>query len=572
MHGTMGNETEPQLYTFRGRSMREAVLQLKDTLGEDAVIQNTQRVRDPRGGYVEITARQGAQRIPVRTQTELGAMVPPNTPITQVPSMPPSALSRALPPQLGSARGPGAYARTAMATTPGMAGGPTQALANSAMAQRIKTSKSGPFAERAAWLASQIEQRQQAEGISPAAYVAAPAGLPPELAALQSGALPTGSHSQPVPMQHPQAPVSNYANVAPLAVTQGEITEDTAKAAPGEIAELRQEIEALKEMVRANAVTVTASEEPNVVQDHRSADRDIKLAKTLSILEAQMSNLVELVQDSARTACQDPTDILAARLQRSGISRIHADDLAGRVFRAVPEGTADDGDVMSTLERFMADDMMCGGAIEPHDLHRRILAFVGPTGVGKTTTVAKVASQARLAGKRVALITVDTCRAAAVEQLARYADVLNAPLKVVKEPTDLTAALDEFSSYDVVLIDTNGRNPRAPDDVSALQKFFKADWGGELVLTLACSTRESDLHASIDAFGSLGIARVCITKVDETSDLGVVYSLARRACRPLTWTTDGQKVPDDIAIAHSEAWSRNIVSELNRRILIAEAS
>jgi len=569
MHGTMGNETETQLFTFRGRSMREAVLQLKETLGEDAVIQSTQRVRDPRGGYVEIVARQGARPLPVPAQSPMGTI--PGLPAGISEQIAASALSRALPAQLGSARGPGAYARTAMATTPGLPAAGSQPSVGATVARRIAGTKSGPFAERAAWLASQIEQRQRAEGIRPTPQGPASGGLPAELAALQSGALPVGGQAQHVPMPPAPPPMRNYASVEPLPETKSEAGDDSVSST-AELESLRQEIESLKKMMRQSTESEVVSEPLVPESENVPKPGESEIIQSLSQLEDQMSNLVDLVKDSASPARPEAPAVLSERLRRSGVSRIHAEDLAARVCRAVPGGTADDGDVMSTLERFMADDMMCGGGIDAHDNRRRIMAFVGPTGVGKTTTVAKVASQARLAGKRVALITVDTCRAAAVEQLARYADVLDAPLKVVKEPSDLTLAIDEFSSYDVILVDTNGRNPRAPDDVSALYEFFKADWGGELILTLACSTRESDLHASIDAFGALGIAKLCITKVDETNELGVVYSLARRACRPLTWTTHGQTVPDDIALAQSETWAREILSQLNRAVSISEAS
>ena len=114
--------------------------------------------------------------------------------------------------------------------------------------------------------------------------------------------------------------------------------------------------------------------------------------------------------------------------------------------------------------------------------------------------------------------------------------------------------LDDLAGYDVVLVDTNGRNPRNDDDVEGLREFFSPGWGGEVVLTLSCGTREVDLFASVDAFERMGIDRLCITKTDETNDIGMIYSLVRRACRPLTWTTDGKIVPEDIEVADGTRW------------------
>jgi flagellar biosynthesis protein FlhF len=173
--------------------------------------------------------------------------------------------------------------------------------------------------------------------------------------------------------------------------------------------------------------------------------------------------------------------------------------------------------------------MKCAGDLLPAAGHRRILAFVGPTGVGKTTTIAKIAADAQLVRKlRVGLITVDTFRMAAVEQLARYAEILECPLVVVKQPEELPAALDELADCDLILVDTTGRSPRAADQVAALTRYFPEGWGGEVVLTVAASTRERDLHASVDAFIELDYAYLCVTKLDETDALGAVYSVARR--------------------------------------------
>ncbi|MCB9528901.1 MAG: hypothetical protein H6703_07075 [Myxococcales bacterium] len=264
-----------------------------------------------------------------------------------------------------------------------------------------------------------------------------------------------------------------------------------------------------------------------------------------------------MVEDSARET--QAVRALRARLIDVGISAEHARDLAERALRAEGD-TADDGEVLARVGALMADGIRCGGA----ELGgRRVIAFVGPTGVGKTTTVAKVAAQARLAGKHVALITVDTFRMAAVEQLARYAEVLDAPLRVVARPDALPAALAALAGYDLVLIDTTGRNPRASDQVRALARYFPPGWGGELVLTVAASTRERDLFATIDAFARLGYARLCVTKTDETDAPGVLYSAARRAARPLCWITDGQQVPDDIEAADAAV--------IAARILAAEA-
>ena len=107
--------------------------------------------------------------------------------------------------------------------------------------------------------------------------------------------------------------------------------------------------------------------------------------------------------------------------------------------------------------------------------------------------------------------------------------------------------------------------------MDALAEIFPSGWGGELVLTLACSTRDRDVYAAIESFSQLGIERLCLTKTDETDAVGVVYSATKYANRPLAWTTFGQNVPDDIESASAMKWSSRIVSALTNPHTVALA-
>jgi len=113
----------------------------------------------------------------------------------------------------------------------------------------------------------------------------------------------------------------------------------------------------------------------------------------------------------------------------------------------------------------------------------------------------------------------------------------------------------------LVLIDTTGRSPRDEDQVSALGRYFPAGWGGETVLTVALSTRERDLHHTVEAFARLDYTHLCVTKLDETDAIGGLYTVARRAGRPLAWTTSGQRVPEDLEIADAEVIAARIVAK-----------
>ncbi len=546
MHNETGDNIE--LHTFRGRSMQEAVAVLKDQLGPDAVIVKTRRARNKDGRFVEISARRGAS----------------------------SSVTNAVMGRLGAAAGArgasAAYAQTAASTTPGTPAG----FAGATVGGSAK-----PFAERAAWLASQIQQRQSgAPQGTPALN-----SLPAELLALTQGALPPGGGDLPTPSYDtpipPSASTNQYATMGPPEGQAAATTSPIEPPPPGdpqpgqvpaasddEIKRLRDELRDLKQAVAG--LTGGELERTDTVDSQPKTLSGEQFSAAIESLDARVDEIRGLLKGEEPVRRTGSVEKVIDTLRDLGVAESHSRELAERVIRAVPEGTIDDGDVLSILERLMADDMMCGGAIETSGHRRRVLAFVGPTGVGKTTTIAKVASRSRLAGLSVALINLDTLHLVAVEKLARYAEILDAPLRNVKDPSELRDALDEFSEYDVVLIDTNGRNPRASDQVDTLSEFFPSGWGGELVLTLSCSTRERDLFASIDSFGRLGLERLCMTKMDETDAFGGIYSVIRRACRPLIWVTNGQRVPDDIEVAKNTTLAQMILStDLNSTVAMA---
>ena len=184
--------------------------------------------------------------------------------------------------------------------------------------------------------------------------------------------------------------------------------------------------------------------------------------------------------------------------------------------------------------------------------HFRTLALVGPTGVGKTTTLAKLAARARDRGERVAIITLDTYRMAAVEQLRAFADLLAVPFDVAFTATDLRRLLQQHADADRVLIDTTGKSPRDRDAMPLLEGNLRAGKCATL-LCLAAGTRARDCGVVLDAFEPLGLDAVCLTKWDETVAPGeAVATLVERGLR-LSHICTGQEVPADIVGADAMA-------------------
>jgi flagellar biosynthesis protein FlhF len=193
---------------------------------------------------------------------------------------------------------------------------------------------------------------------------------------------------------------------------------------------------------------------------------------------------------------------------------------------------------------------------------RRVVALVGPTGVGKTTTVAKLAANFKLAhGARVGLVTVDTYRIAAVEQLKTYAEIIDLPLAVVNDPAEMSHALDELGPVDLVFIDTAGRSPRDEVKIRELAEFLRQARPDEIHLVLSAVAGQRSLRAAVERFSMVQVDRLILTKLDEADSLGGIAALLGMSSRPVSYITTGQAVPDDIEPADRMRLARLILRQ-----------
>lgn len=183
----------------------------------------------------------------------------------------------------------------------------------------------------------------------------------------------------------------------------------------------------------------------------------------------------------------------------------------------------------------------------------RIAHFVGPTGVGKTTTIAKLAAEQVLKHHRkVGFITSDTYRIAAVEQLKTYATILNVPLEVVFSPSDLTKAFYNLKECDLIFMDTAGRNFRNEMYVSELNALLTSNGKSETFLVLSLTTKYKDMKAITDNFSKFKLHKVLFTKMDETDSYGAVLNLIREFGLQTSYIANGQNVPDDIKVLQEQ--------------------
>jgi flagellar biosynthesis protein FlhF len=184
---------------------------------------------------------------------------------------------------------------------------------------------------------------------------------------------------------------------------------------------------------------------------------------------------------------------------------------------------------------------------------KKYINLVGPTGVGKTTTLAKIAAECALKyKKRVALITTDTYRIAAIDQLKTYAKILNVPLEVCYSLEDYKQACEAFKDYDIVLIDTAGRNFRNQQYVEDLKKVVDFEHDMETFLVLALTAKQKDMIDIYKQFSLIKINKFIFTKADETSTYGAMLHMMKTSHIGVAYITNGQNVPDDMISANRE--------------------
>lgn len=195
----------------------------------------------------------------------------------------------------------------------------------------------------------------------------------------------------------------------------------------------------------------------------------------------------------------------------------------------------------------------------------KVIFFIGPTGVGKTTTIAKIASSFKIEKEaRVAFITADTYRIAAVEQLNTYASIIDCPVSVVYSVEDMNKSLSEYKDYDLILVDTAGRSHKATEQMDELKAFIEEvaqradEFDFECYLTLSLTTKYKDLKSIADKYDDVDWA-VIFTKLDETCSVGNILNIRMLTDRPLSYTTSGQNVPDDIEVINEQGIARQLL-------------
>lgn len=230
-------------------------------------------------------------------------------------------------------------------------------------------------------------------------------------------------------------------------------------------------------------------------------------------------------------------------------------DIARSILRVFDEQLALLGEDWSTaqprFERYLAGLIRTAPGIRLTGAKRPVVVmFIGPTGVGKTTSIAKIASQFALREHRkVALVTADTYRMAATDQLRRFGQILGLPVHVADSPAEMEQIMVKLGGHDLVLVDTAGRSPQHKEHMRQMRELVDAARPDEIHLVMSLTTKYVDVLQNVARFGIVPVNRVIWTKADETRTYGIMLNLSMKFMMDVSYLTTGQEVPDDLEAA-----------------------
>ncbi|MDD2573185.1 MAG: flagellar biosynthesis protein FlhF [Bacillota bacterium] len=245
-------------------------------------------------------------------------------------------------------------------------------------------------------------------------------------------------------------------------------------------------------------------------------------------------------------------------------------DIDPEIIHMVMEGVKSKIDLSTTYDqeylyyRFKQEISSYFKKVEPISLKEgqtTVAVFVGPTGVGKTTSLAKLAAYyAVIIKKRVGIMTCDTYRIAAVEQLKTYGEIMDVPIRIIYQPGDIEDAMQYYKDMDLILVDTAGRSHRDRMRLLELQKMLKGIGNQQVFLVVSATTNYKNVLDIISSYNFLKDYRILISKVDENVSNGIILNIAVKCGRPLSYITTGQNVPDDIEKVDGERIASLILS------------
>lgn len=279
-----------------------------------------------------------------------------------------------------------------------------------------------------------------------------------------------------------------------------------------------------------------------------------KLSTLQNLLEKQISDVQEKEKDSTEEEKKEDSNVaffqllykmlLDNEIEETYVGQL-VDELDGSVKPDMPIDY-----LLSVVYQKMVLKFGQIKTIQPAEKGPKLIYFIGPTGVGKTTTIAKIASRFSVVEKKkIVLLTADTYRIAAAEQLRTYANILEVPFRIIYTPQEIRTAIEDYAAYDYIFVDTSGhsqKNTDQRDDTLALLRAADGQAEKEVYLVVSATTKYRDLLNIADTYKKLTDFRLVFTKLDETQCQGNLFNLRLHTDAPMSYVTCGQNVPDDI--------------------------
>ena len=340
------------------------------------------------------------------------------------------------------------------------------------------------------------------------------------------------------------------------------------------------EAEAKKEMEEPKTASLPKEPGSGILDEEEIINKKDKEEKTGNSkdIEDRLSNLQELLErqmqaeknakeekDEKENTNQAYFDLIKKKLLDNEVEETYVN----QILEDISENLNKNANLDSILSGVYQKIVLKIG--QPHLIDikakkTKFVFFIGPTGVGKTTTIAKIASTLKLTKKtKVALITSDTYRIAAVEQLKTYANILGIPLQVVYTPEDMSHAMEELREFDLVFVDTAGRSHNNQEQKEDVQKLLETvdEANREVFLVLSATTKYKDLVKISMTYAEITKYNLIFTKLDETDTIGSLFNIHMLTGAPLSYTTWGQNVPDDIGKIDAQSIAKQLLGGNN---------
>lgn len=323
--------------------------------------------------------------------------------------------------------------------------------------------------------------------------------------------------------------------------------------------------------IPTNAIDIAAGKDAERPEDKSTAIEE-KLDSLQEMLVSQMKNNVEKSnkpEENNENRKEENTNFAFIQLVYNQLLENEVDEkYANQIISEVESSLKKESNMDTILSGIYQKIILKLGQpykIDMEDKVSKVVFFIGPTGVGKTTTIAKLASDFKLDKKlKVAMITSDTYRIAAVEQLRTYANILGIPVQVVYTIEEMNNAIKEFKEYDLILVDTAGRSHKNKEQCEEIRHMIKDSIVGEeqkkeIYLVLSAATKYRDLLNIVEAYEKVGKYNLVFTKLDETSSLGNILNVRLKTGASLSYVTCGQVVPDDIRLLDAQALAKKLL-------------